>query len=83
MADEIYDVVIVGAGFAGIHQSYRIRELGLKFLTIDQAGGVGGTWYWNLYDLLMILVAVNRTNLMCTDTQELCRILASQNRNRI
>ena len=49
MADESYDVVIVGAGFAGIHQSYRIRELGLKFLVIDQAGDVGGTWYYNLY----------------------------------
>lgn len=48
MADETYDVLIVGAGFAGIHMSYRIRGLGLKFLVIDQAGDVGGTWYWNL-----------------------------------
>lgn len=44
MADESFDAVCVGAGFAGIHMSYRLRELGLKFLVIDQAGDVGGTW---------------------------------------
>lgn len=46
MADETYDAVIVGAGFAGIYQLYRLRELGLKCLVVDQAGDVGGTWYW-------------------------------------
>ncbi|GIZ40240.1 hypothetical protein CKM354_000358800 [Cercospora kikuchii] len=49
MAEETYDAVIVGAGFGGIYQLYRLRKLGLKCLVIDQAGGVGGTWYWNLY----------------------------------
>ncbi|KAF2485532.1 hypothetical protein BDY17DRAFT_322366 [Neohortaea acidophila] len=49
MADESFDAICVGAGFAGIHMSYRLRELGLKFLVIDQAGDVGGTWFWNLY----------------------------------
>lgn len=46
---ETYDAVIVGAGFAGIYQLYRLRKLGLRCLVIDQAGDVGGTWYWNLY----------------------------------
>lgn len=44
MAEETYDAVIVGAGFGGIYQLYRLRKLGLKCLVIDQAGGVGGTW---------------------------------------
>nr|OQO27341.1 hypothetical protein B0A51_07595 [Rachicladosporium sp. CCFEE 5018] len=46
---EHYDAVIVGAGFAGIYQLYLLRAQGLKCLVIDQAGDVGGTWYWNLY----------------------------------
>ncbi|KAK3686485.1 hypothetical protein LTR37_019770 [Vermiconidia calcicola] len=49
MADEYFDAIIVGAGFAGIYQLYKLRNLGLKCLVIDQAGDVGGTWYWNLY----------------------------------
>ena len=49
MADESFDAVIIGAGFSGIYQLYRLRQIGLKCLVIDQAGDVGGTWYWNLY----------------------------------
>ncbi len=43
MADETFDAVIVGAGFAGIYQVYSLVKLGLKCLVIDQAGNVGGT----------------------------------------
>ncbi|EME89295.1 uncharacterized protein MYCFIDRAFT_26387 [Pseudocercospora fijiensis CIRAD86] len=46
---ESFDAVIVGAGFGGIYMLYRLRNLGLKCLVVDQAGDVGGTWYWNLY----------------------------------
>jgi cyclohexanone monooxygenase len=42
---EEYDALVVGAGFAGIYLLYRLRNLGLKTLVIDQAGDVGGTWY--------------------------------------
>ena len=42
-----YDAVIVGAGFGGIYQLYKLRELGLSVLVIDAASDVGGTWYWN------------------------------------
>ena len=45
MADN-FDAVIVGAGFSGIHQLYALRNIGLNCLVIDQAGDVGGTWYW-------------------------------------
>ena len=47
---ESFDAVIVGAGFAGIYQLHKLRSLGLKCVVIDQAGDVGGTWYWNLYE---------------------------------
>ena len=43
------DVVIVGAGFAGLYMLYRCRELGLSTLALEAGGGVGGTWYWNRY----------------------------------
>lgn len=43
------DALIVGAGFAGMYQLHRFRELGLKTRVIEKADGVGGTWYWNRY----------------------------------
>ncbi|SMQ50122.1 unnamed protein product [Zymoseptoria tritici ST99CH_3D7] len=50
MSQESFDAVIVGAGFGGIYQLKRLRDdLKLKCLVIDQAGGPGGTWFWNLY----------------------------------
>jgi cyclohexanone monooxygenase len=44
-----YDVVIVGAGFAGLYMLHRLRGLGLSARVIEAASGVGGTWYWNRY----------------------------------
>ena len=44
-----YDVIIVGAGFAGMYQLYRIRELGMSVRVFETGDGVGGTWYWNRY----------------------------------
>src|SRR6202045_5388504 len=44
-----YDVVIVGAGFAGLFMLYRARSIGLRALVVEAGGGVGGTWYWNRY----------------------------------
>lgn len=48
-ASEAYDVVIVGAGFAGMYMLHRLRGLGLSARVFEQGGGVGGTWYWNRY----------------------------------
>lgn len=45
----VVDAVIVGAGFAGLYQLYRLREMGLSTRVFEVAGGVGGTWYWNRY----------------------------------
>src|SRR6201996_344414 len=46
---ETYDVVVVGAGFAGMYMLHRLRGQGLKVRVYEQGGGVGGTWYWNRY----------------------------------
>ncbi|KAH8817156.1 cyclohexanone monooxygenase [Xylogone sp. PMI_703] len=43
------DALVVGAGFSGIYQLYRLREMGFSVKVIDMAGDVGGTWYWNRY----------------------------------
>src|SRR3954465_12040011 len=46
---ETYDVVVVGAGFAGMYMLHRLRELGLSVRVYEQGGDIGGTWYWNRY----------------------------------
>ena len=43
------DVVIVGAGFAGMYQLVRARRAGLQAVVLEAADDVGGTWYWNRY----------------------------------
>jgi cyclohexanone monooxygenase len=44
-----FDVVVVGAGFAGMYMLHRLRGLGFATRVIEAGGGVGGTWYWNRY----------------------------------
>ncbi len=46
---EAYDVVVVGAGFAGLYMLHRLRRQGLSARVYEQGGDVGGTWYWNRY----------------------------------
>jgi cation diffusion facilitator CzcD-associated flavoprotein CzcO/acetyl esterase/lipase len=43
------DVVVAGAGFAGLYLLYRLRGLGFSTKVIESAADVGGTWYWNRY----------------------------------
>ncbi len=43
------DVVIVGAGFAGMYLLHLMRGRGIDAVALEQGGGVGGTWYWNRY----------------------------------
>jgi cation diffusion facilitator CzcD-associated flavoprotein CzcO len=52
-ADEV-DVVIVGGGIAGVLAGANLRKAGVERIRIvDQAGGIGGTWYWNRYPGVM------------------------------
>jgi cyclohexanone monooxygenase len=46
---ESYDVVVVGAGFAGMYMLHKLRGQGLSARVYEQGGDVGGTWYWNRY----------------------------------
>lgn len=43
------DVVVVGAGFAGLYALHRFRQQGLSVRVFEAADGVGGVWYWNRY----------------------------------
>ena len=43
------DVVIVGAGFAGVYQLHHLRRLGLSVELIEAGAGLGGIWHWNCY----------------------------------
>nr|MBA3605251.1 alpha/beta hydrolase fold domain-containing protein [Acidimicrobiia bacterium] len=43
------DVVVVGAGFAGLYMLHRLRGLGMSAVVVESADDVGGTWYWNRY----------------------------------
>jgi cyclohexanone monooxygenase len=43
------EVLVVGAGVAGLYAAYQLRRAGIDFQGIEMAGGVGGTWFWNRY----------------------------------
>ncbi|POX89024.1 steroid monooxygenase [Mycobacterium kansasii] len=52
MADEHIsnvDVVVVGAGFAGLYAAYRLRLAGQSMRIFEAGDDLGGTWYWNRY----------------------------------
>ena len=44
------EILVVGAGFAGLLLWYKLRAAGLLDVRFCEKGGdVGGTWYWNRY----------------------------------
>ncbi|WP_233209462.1 NAD(P)/FAD-dependent oxidoreductase [Mycobacterium sp. ENV421] len=43
------DVVVVGAGFAGLYALHKFRSQGLSVRVFEGAPDVGGTWYFNRY----------------------------------
>jgi cation diffusion facilitator CzcD-associated flavoprotein CzcO len=45
----VTDIVIVGAGVAGLYMLHRAKQAGLSARLFEAAAGVGGTWYWNRY----------------------------------
>jgi len=49
MNSQRFDVVIVGAGFAGLYLLYRLRQMGMTARVLEKGDNVGGTWYWNRY----------------------------------
>jgi cation diffusion facilitator CzcD-associated flavoprotein CzcO len=49
MAQREVDVLVVGAGFAGLCMAIRLRKIGLSFAVLERAADVGGTWHTNTY----------------------------------
>ena len=45
----VLDTVVIGAGFAGLYQLYKLKQLGLQTIVFEAGSDVGGTWYWNRY----------------------------------
>lgn len=43
------DVVVAGAGFAGLYAAYRLRRAGHSMRIFEAGDDIGGTWYWNRY----------------------------------
>ncbi|OOB91784.1 flavin-containing monooxygenase [Rathayibacter sp. VKM Ac-2630] len=44
------EALVIGAGFGGLLTASLLREAGVDSLRLmDEAGDVGGTWYWNRY----------------------------------
>jgi cyclohexanone monooxygenase len=44
------EILVVGAGFAGLLLWYKLRAAGFEDVRFCEKGGdVGGTWYWNRY----------------------------------
>lgn len=44
-----YEVVVIGAGVAGIYQIKRLVDLGVRATVVDANAGLGGTWFKNRY----------------------------------
>jgi cyclohexanone monooxygenase len=48
--DDECEVLVVGAGFAGLQLWYKLQQAGILDVRFCEKGGdVGGTWYWNRY----------------------------------
>src|SRR5215213_590813 len=43
------DVIVVGAGFAGLYALYKLRAIGLRVQVLEAGKDIGGTWFWNRY----------------------------------
>ncbi|GAB2932042.1 NAD(P)/FAD-dependent oxidoreductase [Rhodococcus aerolatus] len=47
--DEVVDVVVVGAGFAGLRALHTLREQGRRVAVLEAGDDIGGVWQWNRY----------------------------------
>ena len=43
------DVLIVGAGVAGIYMLHKLKDMGLTTIVLEKSDELGGTWNWNRY----------------------------------
>ena len=47
--DHVLDALVVGAGFSGLYQLYRLREAGFSVQLFEAGSDLGGVWHWNCY----------------------------------
>ena len=45
----VYDVLVLGGGFGGLHMVHELRERGFSVIGLEAGDNVGGAWYWNRY----------------------------------
>ena len=48
MFDQV-DVVVVGAGFAGLRALHSFRAMGLRTVVLEASDDIGGVWHANQY----------------------------------
>lgn len=46
---QIFDIVVIGAGFNGLYQLKRLREQGWSVRLVEAGSGLGGVWHHNRY----------------------------------
>ena len=44
-----HEVIVVGAGVAGLYQIKRLADLGIDAVVLEAGSDLGGTWQWNRY----------------------------------
>ena len=49
LANQDLDVLIVGAGFAGMYHLHQLRKRGYSVKVLEAGGDIGGVWWWNCY----------------------------------
>ncbi len=49
VAETDYEVVVLGAGVAGLYQVKQLVDLGVRATVLDANADLGGTWYMNRY----------------------------------
>jgi putative flavoprotein involved in K+ transport len=57
-----YDVLVVGAGQAGLAAGYHLKRAGLSFAILESAANVGGSWP-HYYDSLRLFSPAGRSSL--------------------
>src|SRR5437660_9174884 len=48
-SSDALDALIIGAGFSGLYQLYRLRQCGFRVRLFEAGAELGGIWYWNCY----------------------------------
>ena len=44
-----FEVIVIGAGFAGIGAAIKLREAGFDFVVLEKNSDIGGVWRDNTY----------------------------------